>query len=131
LGETENHSLYGKCNNPGGHGHNYHLELTVAGEVNQRTGMVIDLAELDRFVHDHILERFDRSHLNDEAAFEQVVPTTENLCLEIHRIVKSGWEGIRSAQGARLERVRLEETHSNFFEVREDVENAYGEPVEL
>jgi 6-pyruvoyltetrahydropterin/6-carboxytetrahydropterin synthase len=129
LGETENYSLYGKCNNLGGHGHNYHLELTVAGEVNQRTGMVVDLAELDRFVRDHVLERFDRSYLNDEAAFEHLVPTTENLCLEIHRIVKSRWQEMRSAQGARVERVRLEETRSNFFEIREKHVHAGGEPI--
>ena len=120
LGEAENDALYGKCNNPGGHGHNYHLELTVAGPVNPRTGMVLDLAELDGFVQDQILARFDQSHLNDQPNFEDLVPTTENLCLEIRRIVKGGWGRLHSAQSARLERVRLEETSSNFFEVYDD-----------
>ena len=120
LGEPENQALYGKCNNPGGHGHNYHLELTVKGAVNPRTGMVLDLGELDGFVKNRILEPFDQSHLNEHPNFEHVVPTTENLCLEIHRVVKSGWTELRSAQGARLERVRLEETSSNFFEVHDE-----------
>ena len=130
LGEAENDTLYGKCNNPGGHGHNYHLELTVAGPVNPRTGMVLDLAELDGFVQDQILACFDQSHLNDQPNFEHVVPTTENLCLEIHRIVKGGWGRLRSAQSARLGRVRLEETSSNFFEVYDDATVPIGQPVD-
>jgi 6-pyruvoyltetrahydropterin/6-carboxytetrahydropterin synthase len=121
LDEAANNALYGKCNNPGGHGHNYHVELTVAGEVSTRTGMVLDLAELDGFVQGHILGRFDQSNLNDQPAFEHLVPTTENLCLAIYRIVHDGWCEIGSAAGARLERVRLEETSSNFFEVYGDV----------
>ena len=130
LGEAENDALYGKCNNPGGHGHNYHLELTVAGPVNPRTGMVLDLAELDGFVQDQILARFDQSNLNDQPNFEHMIPTTENLCLEIHRIVKGRWGRLRSAQSARLERVRLEETSSNFFEVYDDAAVPIGQPVE-
>ena len=129
LEEAENDALYGKCNNPGGHGHNYHLELTVAGAVNPRTGMLLDLAELDGFVRDQVLERFDQSNLNDQPNFERLIPTTENLCLEIHRMVRDGWGGIRSAQGARLERVRLEETSSNFFEVYGDDAVRLGAPA--
>lgn len=129
LDDGENSTLYGKCNNPGGHGHNYYLELTVAGVVNPRTGMVIDLAELDGFVQQHILRRFDQSNLNEQSNFAHMVPTTENLCLEIHRIVRGGWEGIRSAQGTRLERVRLEETSSNFFEVFGDVRERSYQPA--
>ena len=122
LSEVDNSTLYGKCNNAGGHGHNYHLELTLAGPVNSRTGMVMDLAELDQFVQDRILEIFDQTHLNDHASFETVVPTTENLCLEIRRVVQSGWAELQTAQAARLARVRLEETSSNFFEIEEDLQ---------
>jgi 6-pyruvoyltetrahydropterin/6-carboxytetrahydropterin synthase len=118
LPEPDNRELYGKCNNPGGHGHNYHLEVTVAGPIDMRTGMVVHLGELDDFVQQHILARFDQSLLNDEAAFERQVPTTENLCVEIYRIVKGGWGRLPSLRRARLERVRLEETASNFFEYR-------------
>jgi 6-pyruvoyltetrahydropterin/6-carboxytetrahydropterin synthase len=117
LADAANHALYGKCNNPGGHGHNYHLELTAAGEIDPRTGMILDLGELDGFVQNHVLERFDLSNLNEQENFAKLVPTTENLCLEIHRIVKDGWAEMPSAKGAGLERVRLEETSSNFFEV--------------
>ena len=120
LADADNVMIYGKCNNPGGHGHNYHLEVTVAGSVDQRTGMVLDLAELDGFVHSRILERFDQSNLNDHANFAELVPTTENLCLEIFRIVKEGWSEIPSARAAALHRVRLEETSSNFFEVLDE-----------
>ena len=124
LGERENHVLYGKCNNPGGHGPNYHLELTVAGPVKPRTGMGLDLAELAGFVQAQILARFDQSNLNEQANFAHRVPTTENLCLEIHRIVEDGWGGLGSARQARLARVRLEETSSNFFEI-------YNEPANI
>jgi 6-pyruvoyltetrahydropterin/6-carboxytetrahydropterin synthase len=129
LDEAENAALYGKCNNPGGHGHNYHLELTVHGPVNPRTGMVLDLGELDGFVQERILARFDQSNLNDQPGFEKTVPTTENLCLEIHRLVRDGWNRIRSAQQASLERVRLEETSANFFEVYSDAAGPPGLPA--
>ena len=121
LAEQENRQLYGKCNNLGGHGHNYHLELTVAGPIDVRTGMVLDLGELDGFVQQKILARFDQTHLNDDALFQSRVPTTENLCMEIYRIVKAGWNSLPSASRATLERVRLEETASNFFEYRDEV----------
>ena len=121
LGERENSELYGKCNNLGGHGHNYHLELTVTGPIDMRTGMVVDLGELDGFVQQKVLERFDQTHLNAEAIFQSRVPTTENLCMEIYRIVKEGWSSLPSARRAALERVRLEETASNFFEYRGEV----------
>ncbi len=120
LAEAQNRELYGKCNNPGGHGHNYHVELTVAGPVNPRTGMVVHLGELDEFVQTRVLEPFHESYLNAQPQFQNVVPTTENLCLEIYRIVKEGWRQLPSAQQATLERVRLEETTSNFFEYRGD-----------
>ena len=120
LDDAENIAVYGKCNNPGGHGHNYHVEITVAGAVDPRTGMVLDLGELDDFVRQRVLERFDQTNLNDDEGFEHQVPTTENLCREIHRIARKGWGDLTSACSARLERVRLEETSSNFFEVYDD-----------
>ena len=120
LAEAQNRELYGKCNNPGGHGHNYYVELTVAGPVNPRTGMVVHLGELDELVKAQILEPFGESYLNERPNFQNVVPTTENLCLEIYRIVKQGWRQLPSAPQATLERVRLEETRSNFFEYRGD-----------
>ena len=110
LSEAENRRVYGKCNNPYGHGHNYVVEVTVSGPVDPATGMVAHLTELDRFVEREVLETFDHKYLNEEMdAFRERVPTTENLCIEIyHRL----WR----FPGAQLERVRLEETSLNSFE---------------
>src|SRR5215813_4352968 len=83
----ENRRVYGKCNNPHGHGHNYALEVTVAGKVDPKTGMVCNLAELDNFVAEKILQRFSHENLNTLEEFQGVVPTTENLCIEIYRIL--------------------------------------------
>ena len=79
LSAEENVGLYGKCNNPRGHGHEYVLEVTVTGEVDPQTGMVMDLGLLDRLVEREVLDRFDHMHLNlDVANFRERVPTTEN-----------------------------------------------------
>jgi 6-pyruvoyltetrahydropterin/6-carboxytetrahydropterin synthase len=107
---TENQAVYGKCNNPYGHGHNYNIEVTVSGPVDQQTGMVCNLADLDGFVQREILERFDHQNLNLLAEFANAVPTTENLCISIYEIVK------RRFAAAHLERVRIEETMMNSFE---------------
>ena len=111
LTEEENAQVYGKCNNPYGHGHNYVLEVTLAGPINAQTGMVYDLVALDRTVEQEILERFDHTHLNlDVENFRTRVPTTENLCVEIFEILQRGFPH------AHLEKVRLEETMMNSFE---------------
>lgn len=118
LAEEENHQLYGKCNNPGGHGHNYFLQVCVAGPIDPLSGMVVNLAELDRLVESEVLSRFDETSLNDQPHFRERVPTTENLCVEIFRLLEQEWESVSSDRRARLEAVRLEETSSNFFEYR-------------
>ena len=110
LSEEENCRVFGKCNNPHGHGHNYVVEISVSGEVDPSTGMIANLADLDGFVERHVLEAFDHKSLNEEvAAFREQVPTTENLCIEI-------FERLKSFPHARLERVRVEETSNNSFE---------------
>jgi 6-pyruvoyltetrahydropterin/6-carboxytetrahydropterin synthase len=110
LSDEENSRLYGKCNNPLGHGHNYVVEIIVSGDVNPATGMIANLADLDGFVEREVLDAFDHRSLNDEvAAFRAEVPTTENLCIEIFRRV-------RAFPKAKLERVRVEETANNSFE---------------
>jgi 6-pyruvoyltetrahydropterin/6-carboxytetrahydropterin synthase len=117
LGAEENARLYGKCNNPYGHGHNYVLEVTMAGRVDPSTGMVADLAVLDGAVQQEVLERFDETNLNlDGESFRTRVPTSENLCLEIFNLLRRRLEAGGAQGRARLERVRLEETNSNFFE---------------
>jgi len=110
MSEAENRSTYGKCNNPYGHGHNYALEVTVSGAVDRGTGMICNLADLDSFVHDEVIHRFEHVNLNTLAEFEQHVPTTENLCAEIYEILNRGF------RLAHLEKIRLEETASNSFE---------------
>lgn len=121
LSAEENVAVYGKCNNPYGHGHNYVLEVTLAGPIDPGTGMVFDLAELDRTVEGEILERFDHTHLNlDVENFRDLVPTTENLCMEIFNLLRKKLDG-GDRFTARLERVRLEETNSNFFEYEGEV----------
>jgi 6-pyruvoyltetrahydropterin/6-carboxytetrahydropterin synthase len=111
---AENRAIYGKCNNPHGHGHNYALEVTVSGRVNETTGMVCNLADLDQCVEREIVSRFDLENLNTREEFAGLVPTTENLCLVIYDILK------RRFTQAHLEGVRLEETMRNSFEYRED-----------
>ncbi len=118
LSAEENARLYGKCNNPFGHGHNYTVEVTMRGPIDAATGMLIDLGLLDRVVEEEVLERFDRTHLNlDVDNFKGKVPTTENLCLEIFSLLRDKLGA--AGQAARLEKVRLEETNSNFFEYTE------------
>lgn len=110
MSEAENQATYGKCNNPFGHGHNYTLEVTVSGKVDEQTGMVCNLVDLDGFVNREVLERYDHENLNMLPEFAEQVPTTENLCMRIFEIVQRGFHF------AHLERVRLEETMMNSFE---------------
>jgi 6-pyruvoyltetrahydropterin/6-carboxytetrahydropterin synthase len=106
----ENRAVYGKCNNPHGHGHNYALEVTVTGSVDAKTGMVCNLADLDRFVDEKIVQRFGHENLNTLEQFRDKVPTTENLCMEIYGILE------REFRAADVDRIRLEETMLNSFE---------------
>jgi len=104
-----NRETYGKCNNPYGHGHNYQLEVTVSGAVDPATGMVCNLVDLDGFVHAEILERFGHLNLNTLPEFNDLVPTTENLCIRIYERLQRGFGY------AHLEKVRIEETMMNSF----------------
>jgi 6-pyruvoyltetrahydropterin/6-carboxytetrahydropterin synthase len=114
LSETENARMYGKCNNPHGHGHNYVVEIGVSGDIDPATGMIANLADLDSFVHREVLEAFDHRSLNDDVeAFRDRVPTTENLCIEIFR-------RLQTFPFAKLERIRVEETSNNSFEFSGD-----------
>jgi len=109
MPEEWNRATYGKCNNPHGHGHNYHLEVTVSGPVDPGTGMVCNLMDLDGFVGREILERFGHQNLNTLPEFAGEVPTTENLCVAIYDILRRGF------RVAHLEKVRMEETMMNSF----------------
>jgi len=117
LSVEENRRVYGKCNNPNGHGHNYLLEVTVGGAIDPATGMVLDLVALDGILAEHVLEKLDHKNLNlDVESFRTRVPTTENLCLEIYNLLRDPLEKAGSGRCVRLERVRLEETSLNSFE---------------
>lgn len=118
LGAEENRALYGKCNNPFGHGHNYEIAVTLRGPVEERTGRVADLRALDRLVTRLVVDPFEHRNLNEEVeAFRAVVPTSENLGHEIVRRLKQNWRAAFSAEGPRLERVSIAETSRNAFEV--------------
>ena len=114
MSAEENAAIYGKCNNPHGHGHNYMLEVTVSGKVQQSTGMVCNLVDLDSFVHSKVIDRFDIENLNTLPEFASNIPTTENLCTVIHDILQRGFTH------AHLEKVRLEETMMNSFEYADE-----------
>jgi 6-pyruvoyltetrahydropterin/6-carboxytetrahydropterin synthase len=111
FSEAENQRLYGKCSNPYGHGHNYVVEATFSGPIDADTGMIANLGDLDPFVRSEVIEEFDYKYLNEEVpAFRENVPTTENVVAEIYR-------RLEKFPGARLERVRVEETSKNSFEI--------------
>ena len=112
MSVEENRRIFGKCNNPHGHGHNYMLEVTVAGEVDERSGFVIDLKELKAVVNREIIDNFDHRHLNEEVPeFRDKIPTTENLAIAI-------WNRLAGKlDGAKLHRVRLYETDDLFVDV--------------
>jgi len=110
FSDEENRATYGKCNNPYGHGHNNMLEVTVSGPVDEATGMVCNLVDLDGFVQKEIVERFDIQNLNTLPEFKDLVPTTESLSIVNYEIMERGF------RFAHLEKVRIEETMMNSFE---------------
>ena len=120
LSEAENQRLYGKCNNPYGHGHNYVVEVSARGPLDA-WGRAVDLERLDALVGREVLEPFDHRNLNlDAPAFERQVPTSENLAREICRRLKRNWNVNFPGEWPRLEKVRIVETPRNIFEIRAD-----------
>jgi len=111
LSPAENQRLFGKCNNPLGHGHNYTLEVTVKGEVDPRSGFVVDLKDLKETMHREVLDAMDHRFLNKEVPeFQGAIPTTENLAIAI-------WQRLESKlRVARLHRVRVYETPDLFVD---------------
>lgn len=115
LRDSENERVYGKCNHPFGHGHNYLLEVTAGGEVDEKTGTLMPVARLDRLVQEKVLSVFSHRNMNtDIPQFSELVPTTENVAAVIAEILKANWPADESA---RLHRVRIEETGRNAFEL--------------
>ncbi len=118
ISKAENSRLYGKCNNPFGHGHDYVLELTVSGEVDLATGLLVPLARLDGFVAEKILRQFAYRNINvDVPQFASLVPTTENVALVISELVSRDWRESFGDLPIRASRVQIQETERNGFEV--------------
>jgi 6-pyruvoyltetrahydropterin/6-carboxytetrahydropterin synthase len=113
LSDEENIRIYDKCNNPSGHGHNYDVEITVAGEPDPETGMVIDLKILKHLLNIHVIEQLDHKHLNHDVDFmRNVIPTAENIAIKI-------WERLEPhIQHGKLYSVKLYESQNNFVDYR-------------
>lgn len=111
--KARNREVYGKCSNPHGHGHNYAVQITLSGQVDPVTGMVCNLADLDRFAQANLLDRMDHTNLNALACFEGLPATTENLAQEIFRI-------FTNFSDAHLEHVHVEETTNNSIDYSGD-----------
>lgn len=119
LSASENASIYGKCNNPFGHGHDYVLEVTTAGDVDQKTGLLLPISKLDHLVQETVLQHFAYSNINvDVPQFEHLVPTTENVALVITDLLRQNWDSYLAGVPARLCRVHIQETDRNGFEVK-------------
>jgi 6-pyruvoyltetrahydropterin/6-carboxytetrahydropterin synthase len=110
----QNSEIYGKCARVNGHGHNYHLEVTIQGEIDPRTGMIADLVAFQKAVGEWVVEPFDHTFLNkDIAYFAEVVPTAENIAVHIRDLLEQPIRAI----GARLHKVKLIESPNNSCEV--------------
>jgi 6-pyruvoyltetrahydropterin/6-carboxytetrahydropterin synthase len=113
LSDEENRRLYGICNNPNGHGHNYALEVTVRGGV-PRSGMVMNLTDLMRLLRERVLPQVEHKHLNHDVPFlEGIIPTAENVAIALWREIEPE---VRRFEGCRLHRITLFESRSNFVE---------------
>jgi len=120
LSEEANRDLYGKCNNPFGHGHDYILEVTVSGPRDTATGLVITVPVLDRLVSEQVLNDFDHKYFNvDVSDFANLVPTSENIIRVIESRLKERWKAVFPGAWPRLEKIRLQETKRNSFQLIE------------
>ncbi|MEP7253620.1 MAG: 6-carboxytetrahydropterin synthase [Ginsengibacter sp.] len=109
--EAKNDAIFGKCNNPSYHGHNYEMEIKVTGEPSAETGYVIDLKLLSDIINDHVIEKFDHKNLNlDLPEFSKLNPTAENIVIVIYAILREKIDEDLDLQ------IRLYETPRNFVE---------------
>lgn len=116
LSDSENRQLFGKCNYPHGHGHDYVLEVSVRGPVDSATGRVLNIRALDRHVRDKVVDIFDHRDMNhDISDFAALVPTTENISTVVDKRLREGWE--RTFGDCKLVRIRIQETRRNTFEL--------------
>lgn len=113
LSDEENLEIFGKCSNPNWHGHNYTLEVVVAGEVDPETGFVMDLKKLKKIIKEYVTDKVDHKNLNTDTEFMKgIIPTSENICIAI-------WNQLENKiPKGKLYAVKLYETENNFFEYR-------------
>ena len=112
FSDAENAQVYGKCANPAGHGHDYGLEVTLAGPVDMESGAIFPIERLDALVRERVLNRLSHHLLNDDPWFRAAVPTAENIVIAIERELR---EVVAAESRARVVRVRLLETRRNYF----------------
>ena len=118
LSEEQNNDVYGKCNNPHGHGHDYVMDVSVRGDVDPVRGRLLSIDALDLFVQTVVLNNFDRRNLNVEVGeFATLVPTTEALAQVIARRLSEAWAVTFRGNAARFEKLRIWETRNNIFEI--------------
>ena len=109
FSDDKNETTFGLCNNPNGHGHNYVLEVTVRGEVDPQTGMVLDLKALKKLINEEIVSKVDHKNLNVDVDFlEGVIPTAENIAIRIWDILEP------KIKNGTLHEVKLFESERNF-----------------
>jgi 6-pyruvoyltetrahydropterin/6-carboxytetrahydropterin synthase len=119
LSEDENWAVYGRCNNPFGHGHNYWFEVTVAGKPDTETGMLVDRRKLDRCVEEEILSRVSHVNLNMQIEeLKDLVPTTENVAYVFAQWLREGWMKHFDDGAVVFDRIRIYETRNNRFEIQ-------------
>lgn len=118
LSEEENRQVFGRCNNPFGHGHNYWLEVTVAGQPDPQTGLLVDRGQLDRCVEQEILSRVKHANLNEQLLeLNDLVPTTENVAYVFADLLRQGWSRHFDEPALSFDRIRIYETKNNRFEI--------------
>ncbi len=125
LSEAENRAIFGKCANPFGHGHDYALDVSVRGPLDSNTGRIVDLDLLDLLVRDTVVGPLEHSNLNadvEEFKSGSLVPTTENLAVVVRDRLARAWRGYfepSAFQNVALDKIRIEETKRNIFEISE------------
>jgi 6-pyruvoyltetrahydropterin/6-carboxytetrahydropterin synthase len=110
LSEEENRKIFGKCANPGGHGHNYELEITLSGDVDPKSGMLTNISQLKDIVKREVIDKIDHLHLNTDCdLFEGIIPTSENILVKIWEILDGKFSN------GKLYELKLHETDNNCF----------------
>lgn len=124
--DVQNREMYGKCNNPYGHGHNYFVEVTVAGPIHPETGFVVNLTKLDALATRELLDRFNHTHLNADPEFAgDFMPSTENLAMVVERVFRQQVPTLDGTGQLRLAGIRIEETGRNSIDLPAQVEQEF------